>query len=318
MQKQSLRNYLAIARFDHWIKQIFIIPGVVACLALIELPSTKEALIRLCINLMIGFLATSAVASANYVINEYLDANFDKFHPTKKFRSAVLTQMNPIIVYTEYIILAVIGLFLAWLVNRPFFFADLCLLVMGIVYNVRPIRTKDVPYIDVLSESINNALRLLLGWFIVTADYLPPVTIVFGYWMGGAFLMAVKRFSEYRMIKEKNIAALYRKSFARYSEKSLLISGVFYALLSIFFCGIFMIKYRIELLIAMPLFCALFCYYLNIAFKEDSSAQKPEKLFKEKGLMLLVMITIIVTVAMMFINIPILNTLLDKAFIGVK
>jgi len=316
VQKQSLRNYLAIARFDHWIKQIFIMPGVAVCFALMGLPVDNGFLIQLGINLALGFFATSAVASANYVINEYLDTSFDRYHPTKKFRSAVLTQLNPTIVYTEYGMFATVGLVLAWFVNRQFFLANLWLLVMGILYNVRPIRMKDIPYIDVLSESINNAIRLLLGWFIITSDYLPPVTIVLGYWMGGAFLMTVKRFSEYRMIADKTIAALYRKSFAHYNEKSLLISGIFYALLSIFFCGIFMIKYRIELLIAIPLFCGLFCYYLNIAYKEDSSAQKPEKLFKEKGLMLLVTITIIVTIAMMFIDVPPLKTLLDTTFIG--
>ncbi len=42
---------------------------------------------------------------------------------------------------------------------------------MGVLYNVKPFRTKDIAYLDVLSESINNAIRLLLGWFFVTADY---------------------------------------------------------------------------------------------------------------------------------------------------
>ena len=35
------------------------------------------------------------------------------------------------------------------------------LLLMGIAYNVPPLRTKDRPYLDVLSESVNNPLRLL-------------------------------------------------------------------------------------------------------------------------------------------------------------
>jgi 4-hydroxybenzoate polyprenyltransferase len=74
---------------------------------------------------------------------------------------------------------------------------------MGIFYNVRPFRTKELAYLDVLSESINNAIRLMIGWFIVTPVYLPPVTIVLGYWMGGAFLMATKRFAEYCMINDK-------------------------------------------------------------------------------------------------------------------
>lgn len=98
--------------------------------------------------------------------------------------------------------------------------------------------------------------------------------------------MATKRYSEYRMINDKSVAAHYRKSFRYYTEKSLLISAFFYALMSVFFCGVFMIKYRTELILDIPLLCGLFCLYLNISYKEDSSAQKPEKLFHEKGLML--------------------------------
>jgi 4-hydroxybenzoate polyprenyltransferase len=133
---------------------------------------------------------------------------------------------------------------------------------MGILYNVRPIRSKELPYIDVLSESINNAIRFLIGWFAATSLFIPPVSIVLGYWMGGAFLMATKRFSEYRAIGDKTKASLYRKSFKYYDEKSLIISAVFYSLLSVFFCGIFLIKYCIELIIAIPFLCGLFCLYL--------------------------------------------------------
>ena len=315
MKKASIKDYLALARFDHWIKQAFILPGVAAGIAFTDFSFGKD-INGIIFRLITGIFATSAVASANYVINEFLDKKFDKFHPTKKFRAAVQIDLKARFVYIEYALLALIGLGLSLVVSLPFFITECWLLLMGVLYNVRPFRTKDIPYIDVLSESINNAIRLLLGWFMVTSNYLPPITIVLGYWMGGAFLMAIKRFSEYRMIDDKSTAALYRKSFARYSEKSLLISGFFYALTSMFFCGVFMIKYRIELLLAVPIFCGLFCYYLNIAFKQDSSAQKPEKLFKEKGLMLYVAIAIIVPIVLMFVDIPLLNALSDPTFIG--
>jgi 4-hydroxybenzoate polyprenyltransferase len=188
---------------------------------------------------------------------------------------------------------------------------------MGIVYNVPPVRSKEIPYIDVLSESLNNALRLLIGWFIITSEFLPPASIVFGYWMGGAFLMAAKRFAEYRMIGDKEQAGQYRKSFKYYSEKTLLLSAFFYALLSVFFCGIFMIKYRIELLAAIPFLCGLFCIYLNICYKPDSSAQKPEKLFREKGLLLYVLFFIILLAVLMFFNMPFLERFLETSFLGI-
>jgi hypothetical protein len=45
---------------------------------------------------------------------------------------------------------------------------------MGCIYNIPPIRSKDVPYIDVLSESINNPLRMLAGWFIASTASVAP------------------------------------------------------------------------------------------------------------------------------------------------
>lgn len=96
---------------------------------------------------------------------------FDKYHPTKKKRPVVQNTMSGKIVAAEYAVLAAVGLGASLLVNIPFFVCELWLLVMGVLYNVKPFRTKDIAYLDVLSESINNAIRLLLGWFFETADY---------------------------------------------------------------------------------------------------------------------------------------------------
>jgi 4-hydroxybenzoate polyprenyltransferase len=188
---------------------------------------------------------------------------------------------------------------------------------MGILYNVKPIRTKDIPYIDVLSESINNAIRLLIGWLVVEADVLPPASIIFGYWMGGAFLMGIKRFAEFRMINDHQLAGRYRLSFKFYSERTLLVSSFFYAMLSVLFTGVFMIKYRIELLILIPFLCGLFCLYLNLSYKKDSAAQRPEKLYREKGLMLYVLFFITLFVLLMIINIPGLRWFLENTLISI-
>ena len=317
VRKNNFLLYIKIARFDHWIKQLFIIPGMVFAFVLIKNDSIDSPGYNTFLRIFLGFISTCCAASANYIINEWLDAGFDKYHPTKKNRPVVATSLKSFYIIAEYLIFAALGLVGAWVVSSPVFYLVLLLLFMGIVYNVPPVRSKEIPYIDVLSESLNNALRLLIGWFIMASDYLPPVSIVFGYWMGGAFLMAAKRFAEYRMIGDKEQAGLYRKSFNNYSEKSLLLSAFFYALLSVFFCGVFMIKYRIELLTAIPFLCGLFCIYLNICYKPDSSAQKPEKLFREKGLLLYVLFFIVLLVALMFFNMPFLERFLETSFLGI-
>jgi 4-hydroxybenzoate polyprenyltransferase len=178
------------------------------------------------------------------------------------------------------------------------------LFIMGSAYNVEPLRTKDVPFLDVLTESVNNMIRLLLGWFVLTDNCLPPCSIIIGYWMAGAFLMAIKRFAEYRMIGDPERAGLYRKSFRRYTESSLLVSSFVYALASTFLIGVFLVKHRIELLVSMPFMIALFGKYVAIAYKPDSAAQKPEKLYRERGLMALTFLFVLSILVGSFISIP--------------
>lgn len=302
-------------RLDHWIKQFFIFPGVLAAIVIVN---HKIGYGELLLDIAIGFLSTSFVASSNYVINEWLDAEFDKYHPVKKHRSVVENNLNARIVYAIYFFLGCVGLLLGWTISQPFFLMVFWLWVMGICYNVKPMRTKDIPFVDVLTESINNAIRLLIGWFIVTKEFFPPISIVIGYWFAGAFLMATKRFAEYRMIHDKEIAGLYRKSFRLYSEQSLLLSSFFYAMTSVFFVGIFLIKYRVELILFMPALIGLFCYYFLIAFKEDSAAQKPEKLFKEKVLMAYVGCLAMLFTVLMVVDLPFLNNLANSTLIPLQ
>ena len=309
-----MKNYVIIARPDHWIKNFFIMPGVAIAFLLTE-HSIRDINI---IKLICAFFATCMIASANYVINEWLDAPFDKFHPTKKNRPVVAENMKFSIVIAEYIALIIVGVILSLLVNKPFLITSLILLFMGFLYNVKPFRTKDIAYFDVLSESINNMLRLMMGWFVVTDSSLPPSSILIGYWMSGAFLMATKRFAEYRMIGNPETAGLYRRSFKYYSEKTLLASALFYSLVSTFCLGVFLIKYRIEYLLCMPLVFLLFSYYVAMAFDPDSAVQRPEKLFKEKTLMFMVFIIIIAFTALTFVNVDFLHSLTSSELIWVR
>lgn len=308
----GIKSYIKIARPDHWIKNVFIMPGLVLAIILSDKPISVSELV---VKLLSGFFATCFIASANYVINEWLDAEFDKYHPTKKNRPVVSQNMKFSFVMAEYAICIVVGLLLSLPVNIPFVLTEIWLLVMGVLYNVKPIRTKDIVYLDVLSESINNMIRLLLGWFIVCEDIYPPSSILVGYWMAGAFLMAVKRYAEYRMIGDPKLAGSYRKSFAKYTEATLLCSSFYYGLCATFLIGIFLLKYRIEYIVAIPVLFFLFCYYLYIAYKPDSAAQKPEKLFREKKLMMLVGVLVVLFAVLTVVDIPVMDVWENAFFI---
>lgn len=308
LQRVSIHDYVAIARPDHWVKNIFMLPG--AALALILDPSAVG--VGALSMLLLAIVSTCLVASANYTINEWLDAEFDRYHPIKSKRPSALGRIRPEYVYTQYALLAVAGLALAYQVNKLFLLFSCVLLVMGILYNVPPVRTKDKKYLDVLSESINNPLRFVLGWFAITTVAMPPSSILVSYWMGGAYLMAMKRYAEYRMIGDPERAGLYRKSFRQYDETSLLVSSIFYAITSSFLLGIFLIKYRIEFLVSFPFFALLFAWYLSIAMRPTSRALNPEKLYREKRFVVYTAFLTCLVFTLFFVDIPGLQYLVDS------
>jgi hypothetical protein len=136
--------------------------------------------------------------------------------------------------------------------------------------------------------------------------------------MGGAFLMAVKRYSEYRAIGDHKRAVKYRRSFELYSEQSLLLSLFFYAVCSAFFIGIFLIKYRVEFLLSTPLFAALFTLYLAIGMKRNSATQAPERLYRETTLISLATVTFVVSILLFFVEIPSLHAFMEPRIIDFK
>ncbi len=79
-----------------------------------------------------------------------------------------------------------------------------------------------------------------------------------------------------------------------------------------------MIKYRIEYLIATPWLFILFAYYLAMSLDDDSAVQKPEKLYKEKRLMLLVLIFVVIVLLCSFVDMEFLHKLTSNALIHVE
>ena len=221
-------------------------------------------------------MAAGLVASSNYVINEILDAPFDALHPTKCHRPTPAGRVKIRIGYVQWIILLLLGLGLASFLSQRLVIVLLWLWVMGCIYNIPPIRAKDIPYIDVLVESINNPIRLLIGWYIISPPFQMPVSLVVS----------------------------YRKSFGYYTEQNLLVSIMFYAATAMLFFGAFVMRYHLELILSFPLIAFIMAMYLNLAFKQDGSAQAPEKLWKELPLMLASFLCLFLMVFLMNVSLP--------------
>ncbi|HEX7778287.1 MAG TPA: UbiA family prenyltransferase [Vicinamibacterales bacterium] len=298
--QSAIWPYVQIARADHWFKNAFMLLGVVLAMfyepSLLSWSSVPP--------LAIAVLATCLVASSNYVLNELLDGPHDRLHPSKRNRPVPSGRIRPAIAYAEWLALAGAGFALALSLNFYFFLSALALWIMGLAYNVPPLRTKEWPYLDVLSESVNNPIRLFLGWFALMTLHVPPISLAIAYWMLGAFFMGMKRFAEYRHIGDPVVAAAYRRSFKHYTEDRLLISLVFYATTCALFAGIFIVRYHLELILFAPVGAGIFAYYMKIGLLPDSPVQNPEKLYRQRGFLAYMVFATLLFILLMFVSIP--------------
>jgi 4-hydroxybenzoate polyprenyltransferase len=313
--RPTLLGHFQIARVDHWVKNVFVLPGVVAALALTGADLSLGMLGRLAL----GLLAVGLVASSNYTINEVLDAPFDRIHPKKRFRPVPSGRVSIPLAYAQWVMLGVVGVAAGLPLGREFMWTMVALWVMGCVYNIRPLRSKDVPYVDVLTEAINNPIRMVAGWYIAVGAVgavAPPATLLLAYWMVGCFFMGIKRYNEVRELGGTKALADYRKSLAYFTPERMLVAITFYGSTAMLFFGAFLMRYRVELVLAFPLVALVMARYLELGFSTGTAAQNPEKLYREPRLMLAVVACVAVMGLLMFADVPALHEIIDPSFLG--
>jgi len=286
-------------RVDHWVKNVFVLPGYVVALAAGGL-SEGLHLDRLALAL----LAVGLVASSNYVLNELLDAPFDRHHPDKRHRPVPSGRVSTAWAWAQWLALGAAGLAVAWPLHPGVGWALVALWGMGLVYNVPPVRSKEQPYLDVLSEAINNPIRLLVGWYAVAPSGIPSGALLASYWFVGAYFMALKRFAELRELDDPERAARYRRSLGWYDEPRLLVSIVFHAAAAMLFFGAFAIRYRLELVLCFPLVAWVMATYMWLAFQPDSPVRSPERLYRATGLVVALLVCALAIGVLLFVDLP--------------
>lgn len=274
----KIKAYLKVARPDHWFKNIFMLIGIIISVSHNHISPGMNVFF----NSVLALFIVCLMSSVNYIINEIYDAQFDRRHPNKKFRSVAAGIVSVKKLFVAAILLITVSLTVSYFFfNWKFLLTLLMFFVIGgIFYNVPPVRTKDLPFIDVLGESINNPLRLMLGWFAVSnSDELPLMALI-GYWSFGAVLVTAKRLAEFRHLGEKLIT--YRPTFRYYTNASLV--SMFFTFISITIISFISlgISYNQRLFILLPLLLIFFLWFSFLAFQKNSIVKEPERILEKK------------------------------------
>ena len=149
-------------------------------------------------NLAIPLLAFCIGSSANYAINDALDAEKDACHPVKKNRPIPSGAIQAKTALALAVCLFIVSLTLAFTVSLPFFFTLLGYLLISSAYSFR---LKDIPVIDIFCVSAGFLLRLHAGgiaFAIQISDWL-----FLSVFLLSIFLSLGKRITEKQLLQDE-------------------------------------------------------------------------------------------------------------------
>jgi 4-hydroxybenzoate polyprenyltransferase len=279
--QSRFKLYLDALRLERWPRSLAIIPGFIAYLVLIPRPLEGYSYLGLSIRLIMAFFLTLFISTANYIINEITDAPHDRYHPQKKHRPLVNKQISVKLLLSLWALLAALSLIVAHLFYHNFYFiiALLALLVAGLLYNVPPVRVKDIPYLDSTLESANNPIRFLVGWHILGMTF-PPVSLLLSWWAFGNFLMVGKRVAEKKFLTEEESSG-YRRSLKKYKLGSLILFMRLNAVIFLATFAWFALESRLNsFLFSIPFILVYLIMFMKKSVQDIEGAEEPERLLK--------------------------------------
>ncbi len=268
-------DYLEPLRFDHWIKNLVVPVGSLLALVAHRGRPDPWALAAA----VLAFVVSGLISSVNYALNEILDAPFDARHPTKRTRPipSGRVRVGPLLALTAGV--ALLAAALAWLaLPAAAALGAAALFVAGLLYNLPPVRLKDRPYLDVVTESVTNPIRLAIGWYAVAPALGLPALLLATVWSFGAFLMTGKRLAELRLLGGR--AARYRPTFAAYSAPRLLAVELAYGLAGLGALAALLVRMRPGALPGLAVVAGLLAWALRMTFEPASPLIDPEHLYR--------------------------------------
>jgi 4-hydroxybenzoate polyprenyltransferase len=198
----QLRELLVAVRPRQWVKNAFLLAGLVFSRHLLDAP----VLLRV----LAGVLTFCAASSAVYLFNDLYDIEQDREHPEKRNRPLAAGRLDPRVAWISLVVLAAGALVSAWALDRGFIWIVGTYLALNAAYS--PF-LKHFVVIDVMVIASGFVLRVLGGTALAgvePSDWLILCTIMLSLFLGFS-----KRRHEVATIGDR--ATSHRRVLAHYS-----------------------------------------------------------------------------------------------------
>ncbi|WP_342552036.1 decaprenyl-phosphate phosphoribosyltransferase [Paenibacillus sp. FSL R7-0652] len=119
---------------------------------------------------VVGFLLFSLVAGCVYILNDYVDRERDKLHPTKKFRPIASGQVQPAHALMFGIALLVLSLGAAFTMNPLFGVLCIVYFLLNVSYSFV---LKHLVILDMMTIAAGFVLRAIAGGVLIHVPFTP-------------------------------------------------------------------------------------------------------------------------------------------------
>jgi decaprenyl-phosphate phosphoribosyltransferase len=190
-------------RPKQWVKNLFVLAPVVFAKNLFQ----EQVLLRA----LLAFGIFSVLAGAIYTINDLVDVEEDRSHPTKRNRPIASGEVPEGVAKASAGVMIALSLGGAAWLDRRVAAVALAYLLKDLAYSLRPFRLKQVAYLDVALIAAGFVLRVLAGCYAVSTPAHPVSPSL--YLLGCTAFLALflgfgKRYHELRVNASKSRAAL--------------------------------------------------------------------------------------------------------------
>ena len=163
-----LKALLKTMRPHQWTKNIFIFVALVFDEKLFDLPSIT--------NTCLGFILLCLSAGTIYIINDLVDVEKDRQHPTKKFRPLAAEQLTEKSAIGSIFILLLITITGSFWLNTKFGLLIICYLVLQTAYSFK---LKNMVIIDVFTVAAGFFIRVVAGVVLIEVSRFSPWLYIF-------------------------------------------------------------------------------------------------------------------------------------------
>lgn len=181
---KSLRPY-------QWTKNAFIFAALIFDVKLFQL----EPLLKT----TVGFVLLCAISGTVYLINDLVDIDKDRQHPTKKYRPIPAGRVPFKVALVAAILIPALALPLSFTLNFYFGIIITAYLLLQIAYSFK---LKNIVIVDVLTLAAGFVLRVAAGVALVQAERFSPWLYVFTVLLA-LFLGLGKRREELALLKDQ-------------------------------------------------------------------------------------------------------------------